>query len=82
MVKMNLTDPLVSNQLSEISEVLQTVKLPEGSKTFEDESVSSDHLLVQITRLEILRGLSNRKLRPAALQAIKVLRTCKPRLST
>ena len=79
---MNLTDPSVSTQLSEFSEMLQTVKLSEGYKNLEDESVSSEHLLVQITRLEVLVGLSNRKLRPAALQAIKVLRTCKPRLST
>lgn len=78
---MHLTDSAVSNLLSEISEVLQTANLAESSKNLEDESVSSDHLLIQIARLETLWGVSNRNLRPAVLQVIGVLRTCKARLS-
>ncbi|MCJ1462635.1 hypothetical protein MMC07_001237 [Pseudocyphellaria aurata] len=65
----------VSRQLSEMSEVLQTHKVPKNPKYSNDESVSSDHLLVQITRLETLWGVSKRNFRPAVLQAIKVLRT-------
>lgn len=71
----NSTDTLskVLHQLSGISEaLLQSVKL----STLEDDSVGSDHLLVQITRLETLLGVSSHDLRPAVLQATRALRTC------
>lgn len=71
----NSTDTLskVLHQLSGISEaLLQSVKLP----TLEDDSVGSDHLLVQITRLQTLLGVSSHDLRPAVLQATRALRTC------
>lgn len=64
----------VLHQLSGISEaLLQSVKLP----TLEDDSVGSDHLLVQITRLETLLGVSSRDWRPAVLQATKALQILK-----
>ena len=74
---LRLTKSSVLHPLEKIAVVLHDVKTLPGFETLEHDLAYLDHLLVQITRINVRLGSLKQDLPSATFKAIEVLRTCK-----